>query len=102
MTGISISSMISIEVDDLERLQKMSPMYYAKQIQCPVLLLLSTGDKQLSIQQGLQIFRSLKSWNQDVTFIDIKDQHQLQSVESQTIMTSEILKFISRISAQKS
>ncbi|KII61866.1 Acylamino-acid-releasing enzyme [Thelohanellus kitauei] len=88
-------------LEDVAEFYKMSPLYYADHIKCPVILFLGSEDKGVPMEEGLQIYRNMKCRNQDVTVFIYKDGHPLQTVEAETSMISEILKFISRISPPK-
>ncbi|KII68801.1 Acylamino-acid-releasing enzyme [Thelohanellus kitauei] len=100
-TNLPDSSIVSLEIEELEKLYKMSPIYHADKIKCPILLIASTESVLIPMQQSLQCYRNLKSRNQDVKLLIYKDKHGLLSHQHQKSISLETIKFFSKISASK-
>ncbi|KII61856.1 Acylamino-acid-releasing enzyme [Thelohanellus kitauei] len=101
LAGLPKPTTLSLKAEDIAELYTKSPLYYSDQIKCPVILFLGSEDKRVPMEQGLQIYRNMKSRKQDVTVFIYKDGHALQSVEAATSMMCEILKFIEESLLQK-
>ncbi|KII67780.1 Acylamino-acid-releasing enzyme [Thelohanellus kitauei] len=105
--GLPASSAISLEVKYLDQLYQKSPISFANNVHLmklkvnnPVLLLLGSDDKRVTMDQGLQFYRNLKARNCDVKVMIYQDGHTLESSEIQTSMSMEILNFLKRITAK--
>uniref|UniRef100_A0A6B2G470 Acylamino-acid-releasing enzyme (Trinotate prediction) n=1 Tax=Myxobolus squamalis TaxID=59785 RepID=A0A6B2G470_MYXSQ len=93
-TGGDYSSTLCLDSEKLSKLYKSSPIFYADCILCPVLLLLGSEDKRVPMQQGMLLYRTLKSRKANVNVHVYKDFHALDSVDTERSCAYEITHFL--------
>ena len=96
----SIKQMLEIVGDphrDIEKLKTQSPLYNAKKIKAPVLLVHGTKDARVSIEHSIRLDYVLKKLNKPVKFIKVEgEKHGFNLLSNQINFATELLKFINK------
>jgi len=82
--------------DSLER-RAGSPITYAADIECPVLLAHGTKDNTVYFSQSDDMYNALKKADKDVTFLKLKDEtHHLEDIKNRVALFETIEKFLNK------
>ncbi len=96
----SIKQMIEIVGDphkDIEKLKSQSPLYNAKRINAPVLLIHGTEDPRVNIEHSIRLNYILKKLNKPVEFIKVKGaKHGFSLLKNQILYATKLLQFINK------
>lgn len=96
----SIKQMLEIVGDpqhDIDKLKNQSPLYNAKKIKAPILLIHGTKDPRVSIEHSIRLEYVLNKLKKPVKFIKIEGaKHGFSLLEHQILYATELLKFINQ------
>jgi dipeptidyl aminopeptidase/acylaminoacyl peptidase len=97
----SIKKMVEIVGDplkDIEKLKTQSPLYNAKKINAPVLLMHGTEDPRVNIEHSIRLEYILKRLNKPVKFLKIKGaKHGFHLLKNQVLQATELIRFINKV-----
>lgn len=83
--------------DDADERKASSPITYAENIDCPVLLAHGTEDTRVYYSQSDDMYDALKKADKDVIFLKLKKEtHQLEDIKNRVALFEALDKFLAR------
>lgn len=76
---------------DYKALKKRSPLYYANEIDVPILLLHGTKDRKVKVNQSVRMYKALRREKKDVTYIELEDGNHYLSKNENRIKSFEAM-----------
>ena len=74
---------------DSDKLEAVSPVNFAKQINIPILLIHGTDDKVVPVKHSREMADELEDYDKDVRYVEIEDANHHLSVQAHRIKTLE-------------